>query len=216
MGPRAIILLASVVFLGALFVCGLVVVAVSAIRKRKQALALGALLCMLSACLILLISLYAGVLGVRRALAAARTFQEQSSRDINGFFDNGPDAKFARVTGLDWPASGRVLADYDDDWLFDWESYVVFEAGHEDLETWLSNPPPFGAETWSPGPVPHDVLRCCSGSTWQDLGAEELATSDAVWYAAEETSGNSIPYHGGLLMIIDPESNRVWVAAWDH
>jgi hypothetical protein len=41
-------------------------------------------------------------------------------------------------------------------------------------------------------------------------------TSDKVWYAAEETCCEELPYHGGALMIIDPELSRVWVAAWDH
>jgi len=66
------------------------------------------------------------------------------------------------------------------------------------------------------GPVPREVLLCCSGPTWDDLGPERLMTSDKVWYAAEETCCEELPYHGGALMIIDPELSRVWVAAWDH
>ena len=216
MGTRAIILFALILFFAALFLAGFAAVVRGVVRKRKQALARGVLLCTFSACLILLASIYAGALGVRRAYTAARAYKTQAGRDLKEFFDPSPATRFTQVTGLELPTNARVLANYYDDWLFDWQSYTVFEADQEDSEAWVSGPPPFGAAEWIRGPVPREVLLCCSGPTWDDLRPERLMTSDKVWYAAEQTCCEDLRYHGGELMIIDPELSRVWVAAWDH
>lgn len=128
----------------------------------------------------------------------------------------GRDVGNACARARERPANAKVLANWYDDWLFDWQSYTVFEADQEDLETWLSDPPPFGSEAWIRGPVPREVLACCSGPTWDDLEPERPVKSDKVWYAAEETCCEEPRYHEARLIIIDPELGRVWVAAWGY
>ena len=217
MGPRAIVLLVLIAFCAALFLGGLVAAIAGAARRRKRPFALGALLCALSACLILATAVYAGALGIRKAYTTARAYKEQTDQNVYEFLHgDAPGAIFTRVTGYEWPRNARVLASLNDDWLFDWESYVVFETDQQQVEAWLSSPPPFGGGKWIQGPVPRDALSCCGGPTWQSLNPETLGTSDRIWYAAYNQCCEEMPYDAGELMIVDPASNRVWVAAWGH
>jgi hypothetical protein len=101
------------------------------------------------------------------------------------FLDPGPVGRFMRITGYDWPESANVVSTGNDDKLFDWEFYIVFEADDEQLEKWLSSPPPWDIGEWSAGPVPFKVIGSSFGMkgitlTRYDSGVEEYGGDEKL------------------------------------
>jgi hypothetical protein len=142
-----------------------------------------------------------------------------------------PGGDFVKITGLGWPASAKVLAVDDDHGGFQGEGefYLVFDASPETLKQWLARPAPWRA-TWQQGPVPHDIAGHCgfgfrNGGTldadaearyaegWDHVRA--LLTSKNIWYVARERCCESLRWHNGELLAVEPGTGRVWLSSWD-
>jgi hypothetical protein len=142
--------------------------------------------------------------------------------------DSASDFKF--YTGLAMPEGASVVRTGDDHGGFqgDGEFYLVFEADPEALSKWLADAPPWG-KSWQAGPLPSEMtFQNMFG--WQESGlldlpepdahlnpdrAENVLNSTRVRYSAEERCCQTLPWHNGSLLIVDPESGYVWLSVWD-
>lgn len=142
-----------------------------------------------------------------------------------------PGGDFVRITGLGWPTPAKVLAVDDDHGGFQGEGefYLVFDASPATLKRWLAGPGPWQA-TWQQGPVPHDVAAHCGfgfrsteardaaasrryTQSWDHL--RTLLSSKNIWYVARERCCESLRWHNGELLAVDPGTGRVWLSSWD-
>lgn len=146
-----------------------------------------------------------------------------------------PETGFTQITGLEWPENPEVitLADTHDGFLGDGEFYLIFRTDKETLEEWLSNPPPWENEEWKLGPVPPEIGSHASfGKGSMIIGSVgdgpyqyesegelvDLLKSDKIWYVVKERccGRDSLYFHNGELLIIDLETQRVWLSSWDY
>jgi len=114
------------------------------------------------------------------------------------------------MTGLEWPESAKIISSGGENFLFDWEYYIVFEADHEALLSLVSNPPPWSRKRWEVGLVPSEI----------PYGIDEptvtMSNSENIWYVAKEYCCKNQPFHSGELLIIDLNSNIVLLKSWDY
>lgn len=123
---------------------------------------------------------------------------------------------------MKWPVEANVITADDSHW--DWNSgpalplgpgmldgtlHIIFDADPTTLHNWLSRSAPWGAE-WMDGSVPEviaDNSRLPSDSD-----------SPGIKFAARERGGPrtaGLEYHDGELLVLDPETGRVWLASCD-
>ena len=148
---------------------------------------------------------------------------------------DNPGAEFTQITKLEWPKSAKVItvSDTHGGFLGDGEFYLVFETEQEDLEKWLSNPPPWEIDEWVSGPVPPEIgsnasfglggagTSSINGVSTEYWGGEpliQLLNSNNIWYVAKERccGRDSLYFHNGELLIIDLEAGKVWLSSWDY
>jgi hypothetical protein len=139
--------------------------------------------------------------------------------------------QFTLATGLSCPSMAKVIATGDNHGGFtgDGEFYLIIECDPATIQRWLTDHP-FWVSQWRPGPVPPEIgFHCHFGSsemmgycTLPDGSQEysggsaevrEVLSSPHVWYAAKNRCP-SIPYHQGNLLVVDPESGKVWYSDW--
>ncbi len=143
-----------------------------------------------------------------------------------------PKIVFERETGFMWPASSKVISAGDDHGGFvgDGEFHLVLQVDDETVADLLETPPATPLSNWQIGPVPTEIGFHCSFGT-QGVSAmsinggplhysgdpelENVLGSDAIMYSANERCCETIEWHNGILLIVDPRSNKVWLSIWD-
>ncbi len=197
-------------------------------KKRKKLWAISLVVCLSSVCLFSLIAMYTSKKVVNRASATTRTLAEKIDSSIMESIDPNPDIRFTQITGLEWPETAKIITTGDTYFLGEGEFYLVFEVDQEVLETWLSNPPPWEGNEWKSGPVPQKIgYHTTFGTSGTIIGGTEyigdeqlvkLLNSNSIWYVAKErccSDRDYLEFHNGNLLIIDLDSNRVWLSIWD-
>ncbi len=110
----------------------------------------------------------------------------------------------------------------------DGETFAVFRLTQASLDNLLNSAPPWSAQ-WQKGPVPAEVgLNCRFGtdrvyaeSNKQVSGYSgnktliHLLGSQQILFDAKQRCCDTMPWHNGNLIIIDPSSRTVWLSAWD-
>jgi hypothetical protein len=118
-----------------------------------------------------------------------------------------PAADFARLTGLDWPSTAKVIVAEDNHrdlstggvmvgpGLGDGTLVIVFDTKPTVVAAWLAGPPPLDSGPWRRGPVPLEILHrfTTSGETAKLApgsaipGADVLARSSTIWFVARDS-----------------------------
>jgi hypothetical protein len=143
-----------------------------------------------------------------------------------------PLGKFSLTTGLFCAKPAKVITTGSDYGGFpaDGEFYLILECDSGTIQRWLADRPFWGRSQWRRGPVPPEIgfhcqfgssesMGCCTladGSKEYSGGSAEIRevlSSPRVWYAARDRCP-TIPYHQGNLLVVDPESGRVWYSDW--
>ncbi|HTE19503.1 MAG TPA: hypothetical protein VK689_14130 [Armatimonadota bacterium] len=142
-----------------------------------------------------------------------------------------PNEQFRQATGLKWPETARLVARDDDHGgiMGEGEFYLILQADAATLGKWLAGPAPWAA-SWKRGPVPGELGFHCGFGTegvgWGSTnGAPPEYTGDArlirvlgskdVWYAERNRCCDGMEWHNGDLLVLDPQSGKVWLAVWD-
>ena len=142
-----------------------------------------------------------------------------------------PAAYFEAQTGLIWPDSADILSVDDTHGGFhgDGEFHVVFKTDSETIQKYLNGAAPFDV-SWQTGPIPHEIGFHCSFGTdgvsvgtvnngpeeyWGDSTLRDVLGSGKVYFAAQERCCESLRWHNGHLIVVDPRSNKVWLSVWD-
>lgn len=140
---------------------------------------------------------------------------------------------FARITGIPWQPDFTLVKHRDDHrgLLGDGEFAVVAVVPPTTVASLLAAAPPWGVK-WNTGPVDGEIGFHCSfiysdapgvegdgtGAAWYVGGAEEvravLSSRDTMWCAMQR-GHESMPWHNGNLLIVEPASNRLWLSVWD-
>ena len=106
------------------------------------------------------------------------------------------------------------------------EFYLVFRVDGATIRRWLSGAAP-GGGGWLRGPVPGKVGFHTTfgyeptgfrmpGSSYTGRGElVRLLGSGEIWYAAWGRGHDSMPWHNGDLLIVDPRTRLVWFSVWD-
>lgn len=140
--------------------------------------------------------------------------------------------RFALATGLSCPKVVSLIDTEDNHSVYngDGEFYLIMECDPETTHRWLSSRPFWGLSQWHRGPVPAEIGFHCHFGASETMGystipdgseeyfggsaeIREVLSSPKFWYAAEDKCP-SIPYHQGRLLVVDPESGRVWYSDW--
>lgn len=144
------------------------------------------------------------------------------------------EGRFTLATGLSWPSTVRVVATGDNHGGFtgDGEFYLLLECDPATIRLWLEDRPFWGGSSWQRGPVPTQIGYHCQLGSQKSLGSvtfpdgskeyfggsaevREVLSSPRLWYAARDRCQSpDLPYHQGNLLIVDPESGRVWYSDW--
>ena len=80
------------------------------------------------------------------------------------------------------------------------------------LKRWLENSPPWDIEEWTRGPIPSHI-DYFGQHNYRPVG---LVNSEKVWYAAKNYCCDGNEFHSGDVIVLDMETNRVWLASWDY
>ncbi len=129
--------------------------------------------------------------------------------------------------GEDW----RLLDSGDEHggWAGDGETYFIFHVPTHAIDVILASKSPW-SETWTQGPVPHETGFHCSFGTggvgygsvdggpheyWGEPKLVTLLSSQDIYYDAKERCCDSIRWHNGHLLVIDPASSTIWLSIWD-
>ncbi|TWU21236.1 hypothetical protein [Novipirellula artificiosorum] len=111
----------------------------------------------------------------------------------------------------------------------DGETFAVFKLTQPAIDKLIESKPPWSAG-WQSGPVPGDIgLHCDFGTDGVAFGGligeagtytgDELLVrllgSQRVIYDAKERCCDSLPWHNGNLIVIDPDTKTVWLSVWD-
>lgn len=143
-----------------------------------------------------------------------------------------PETVFERETGLEWPADATIVSVGDDHGGFmgDGEFHVVLRVEDSTISRLLQLQPASSLSNWQEGPVPTEIGFHCSFGTagvsatsrgggpmryTGDPELEDVLRSNAIMYSAHERCCDTIPWHNGTLLIVDPSSNKVWLSIWD-
>lgn len=188
---KAIILFVLIILLALLSLSSFISTIIGFIKNRKKWWIISLGVCLASVCLFSLTTIYTG-------------------KQIVETLNPSPGDRFTQMTGLDWPEKAKVITTGGEFFVFDWESYVVFKTDHAVLEKWLSNPPPWRVDKWKPGPIPSEIPYEI------DESIIKISDFENPWYAAREYCCKDQAFHSGDLLIIDLDSNIVWVKSWDY
>jgi len=111
----------------------------------------------------------------------------------------------------------------------DGETHFVFHVPKVAIDELLASRPPW-SKTWTAGPVPHEIGFHCffgtdgvayssgDGRPNEYLGEPKLVTllsSQDIHYDAKERCCDSLRWHNGHLLVIDPNSSTIWLSIWD-
>lgn len=111
----------------------------------------------------------------------------------------------------------------------DGESIAVFKLTQPAIDKLIESKPPWSAD-WQVGPVPGEIGFHCNfgtdgvafggpiGETGTYTGDESLVrllSSGRLFYDAKERCCDSLPWHNGHLIVIDPDTKTVWLSVWD-
>ncbi|MBX9790358.1 MAG: hypothetical protein K2Y37_15680 [Pirellulales bacterium] len=167
--------------------------------------------------------------GITVLLACTALLYYVNSLSHTLLVDSASDFKF--ITGLVMPKGALVVRTADDHGGFhgDGEFYLVFKADRKSLVKLLADEPPWG-DRWQTSPVP-GLMGFGNQFGWQSkFSADEgHAAIDAtrpdraayafhapsMRYSAQERCCQTLPWHNGSLLIVDPESGYVWLSVWD-
>jgi hypothetical protein len=161
--------------------------------------------------------------------ATAYVFRQRPARTITE-----PAAEFTQCTGLPFPQSAKLVSGSDDHGTVpmssEGELFIVYDISSEDVDRLLKGPAPWGASDWQSGPVPGKIGFHCrfgtAGVAAASSGSEpdgyigdpqlmNLLGSARVRYAADERCCESLRWHNGRLLVVDPINKRVWLSVWD-
>ena len=143
-----------------------------------------------------------------------------------------PQTVFERETGFAWPAKSEVISSGDDHGGFvgDGEFHIVLQVEEETVTKLLHAQPAAPLSNWQTGPVPTEIGFHCrfgtngvsamsvNGGPTHYSGNPELEDvfgSDSIMYSAHERCCESLEWHNGTLLIVDPRTNKVWLSVWD-
>ena len=143
-----------------------------------------------------------------------------------------PGANFEEYTQLDWPEKAEVISVGDTHGGFngDGEFYLVFKTDKTTITKYLNGLAAF-EKSWQLGPITKNIgFQPQFGTGGIDIsrinnGPEEysgdpqhidVVLSDEVYFSAKERCCESIRWHNGSLLIIDPRLNKVWLSVWDR
>ena len=138
---------------------------------------------------------------------------------------------FASETGIEIGANWKLIVSGDEHVGFvgDGETYFVFRVPPAEIQKLLASAAPWSAK-WKAGPVEHEVGFHCKfdtagvgyGSSIDGLNEYSgdptlvsLLSSDQIRYAAKERCCDSLRWHNGHLLIVDPVDSKVWLSIWD-
>ncbi|WP_146403081.1 hypothetical protein [Planctomycetes bacterium CA13] len=143
-----------------------------------------------------------------------------------------PQTVFERETGLAWPTNATIISTGDDHGGFmgDGEFHVVLHVEDATVSRLLRLQPATPLSNWQAGPVPTEIgFHCNFGTTGVsamsmdggpmhysgDPELEDVLGSNAIMYSAHERCCDTIEWHNGTLLIVDPRFNKVWLSIWD-
>ena len=142
-----------------------------------------------------------------------------------------PDTSiFTAETGVAVGKNWELLSSGNDHggMMGDGETFFVFRLPQADVAEILNSPPPW-SDDWQTGPVEHEIGFHCnfgtSGVSWHSsAGVDEylgdptlksVLSSGQIRYDAKERCCDSLRWHNGHLLVIDPENSQVWLSIWD-
>lgn len=142
-----------------------------------------------------------------------------------------PNTVFTTETGIEIGDDWQLIASGDDHGGFvgDGETYFVFSVPTADIENLLASPA-LWSNDWLHGPVDHAIGYHCgfgiggvgysssSNGTKEYSGHQRLASllsSTQIRYDAKERCCESLRWHNGHLLIVDPENGKIWLSVWD-
>jgi len=150
------------------------------------------------------------------------------------YFVVPPNARmsFQRETGLDWPSGATIVSvgDTHGGFLGDGEFHVILDVDDSAINQLLKTLPKAPLSKWTPGPVPGIIgVHCRFGTDGVSVGSHndepehyvgdpELVSmfgSPDVMYSAQEYCCESLPWHNGTLIVVDPTAKRIWLSIWD-
>ena len=144
---------------------------------------------------------------------------------------------FVKWTGLEYPDSAQIIAFGDDHGIITMSSegdyFLVFDVDEKSITEILNQQPEspqpeqWAFSEWQSGPVPAEIGRgrrfetkaTYSTQAHSSVTQEEVAQvfeHEDIFYSASERCCDTIPWHNGTLIVIDPNENRVWVSGWDY
>lgn len=146
-----------------------------------------------------------------------------------------PKSGFTDITDMEWPQNAEVItfADTHSGFLCEGEFYLIFKTDQEILEEWLSEAPPWGFDEWKSGPVPPQIgSRASFGKGGMIIGRVgdgpyeyksegelvDFLKSHKIWYATSERccdQDEDFYSPNGKLLIIDLDTQQVWLSIWD-
>jgi hypothetical protein len=187
------------------------------ITKRKQLRNVSVILLAISVGVFSTATVYASGRAALRIYATGQTLWRQTNEkvtEINQTIDEvlhpTTESKFRQITGYTWPVEAEIISTRDTYLLVEGEYEITFTAYPETLQSWITSPAPFDVD-WQTGPPPPTQLGLRSHITGSSLGAEN------VWYAAQDyCCENGPPWHSGSLLVIDLNTNIVWLKIWDY
>ncbi len=115
-----------------------------------------------------------------------------------------PSASFSQLTGWQLPDSATVLRNINTHSGFknDGDYTLVVQMNPKQLQGLIDD----GAHTWSDCPVAPDIVN----------GAWRLPEHGGESYWARKTSASDTDWHRGHVVIVRPETGRVWIYEWKH
>ena len=124
----------------------------------------------------------------------------------------GKSLSFYSSTGLRMPRDAKIVAnveDYPSPDSNEGEELLVFDIEPAQVAAYLARAP-WIEDAWHKGPIPDKFVA--SGGQLVRL-YWRLWDSPRLWYTAY---GKGKGYYDGELLVIDPQTNRVFLLYWNH
>lgn len=141
---------------------------------------------------------------------------------------------FTRLTGLEIKDPIEVELRGNDYMAAEGEEWLIFTTTPEQIARWIEQGRAPYLSEWDTGMVPHQIgFHCSFGLNTpgvSSVGGEESYSGDediisilsdpGNLYASEERccgdDEGPLRYHNGTLLIIKPDSNKVYLSVWDY